>query len=394
MRVENLLFITIFALIFLSRFGLSLSDDFSLSFSYITLFLFLGVGLLKGLLMIPATRVIVYILTMLVLTISWMLGISSKSSGSLFLILFLYLPYCFQYKIDSNIYEEAIDFLKKCLLVLGMIGIFQYFVQFIYSPAWLFDFKNFIPDVISMKGVMNTVIPIGGHFKSNGFFLNEPSGFSQFMAIGIILETVGARRKLPYAVYILGLLVSFSGTGIMLLGFSLLFPLGLQTIKRVIVVAIVGSLIFILLGKPLGLDQTVDRTSEFSAEKGKRTSSAGARFIMPFYVVGEGFSESAERVIFGHGPGTISRLKLDYEFHDPTWAKLLYEYGVAGFIAMTSFLTIAFFRTPAPAMLIAGLCFEWLILGGHLLNPSAQIMPLVCLSLMSRPVKVRPPLAA
>ncbi len=55
-------------------------------------------------------------------------------------------------------------------------------------------------------------VGIGDVLKSNGFFLMEPSACSQFMALGLIIEVLSARRIATLARFATGLLLSFSGT--------------------------------------------------------------------------------------------------------------------------------------------------------------------------------------
>jgi 4-hydroxybenzoate polyprenyltransferase len=59
-----------------------------------------------------------------------------------------------------------------------------------------------------------------------------------------------------------------------------------------------------------------------------------------------------------------------YENADPTWAKLLFEYGVIGLVVFVTLVFYSTFRSRAPAELIAALCIGWFIIwGGVALAP-------------------------
>ena len=80
----------------------------------------------------------------------------------------------------------------------------------------------------------------------------------------------------------------------------------------------------------------------------------------------------------GLGPGIISRLsQADYAFHDPTWAKLLVEYGVLGLSAFVIMMLVCVRQRVLPVPLQAVLFFSWLVMGGHLLTPDSVYLVFV-----------------
>ena len=117
----------------------------------------------------------------------------------------------------------------------------------------------------------NLVIPvgIGSLLKSNGFFIIEPSTFSQFMALGLIIEATLFRRPRYLIFFILALVLSFSGTGwIVLLSFlvAATFTLG----RRGIVIA-TGTVT--LLASAIGLIVLI--TPPVAAAFSSRIKSSG-----------------------------------------------------------------------------------------------------------------------
>jgi hypothetical protein len=378
-----LIFSIIISAVFLARFGLRITEEFSLPFSYIFLYFLIFTGINKDFLLTSNQRLLLFGVFFICASISYILGVSYQSSTSLMLILFIYFPVVFFFKNSKELIEPGLFFFRNCLFALGIAGILQYFIQYIYSPSWLFDYTPYFPSWILMGNAMNTAVPIGSHFKANGFFCREPSSFSQFMAIGILLELHVFRqwKRLPWLV--LALLLSFSGTGLILLGIALLFPLNSSTLPRVLITGFVAALIFFTLGKPLGLDATLERASEFQGGVGVRTSSGFARFIAPAIVVCDGTSHPMN-FFFGHGPGTMSRTITGFEFHDPTWSKLYFEYGAMGFLTLLIFFCVSLSNSYLPSPPIAGWVVQYFFLGGALLTFDTVVIPLVFISLLSK----------
>ncbi|HZE92727.1 MAG TPA: hypothetical protein VE029_13615, partial [Rhizobacter sp.] len=217
--------------------------------------------------------------------------------------------------------------------------------------------------------------------KSNGFFFKEPSGFSFVMAFSILCEMALFKRMRRIAVYGLGLLLSYSGTGILALAIGLMFPFGLKTAMRIGIIAIVGLLIFLLFGDALNLSFTLSRIGEFNAE----SSSGYIRYIAPMRLISELVDSDPWTAFVGHGPGTILRATRVYEFHDPTWAKLLFEYGLFGFTSFLMLMGFSMSRSKAPIQIRVTLFVNWLIMGGHLLTPESVLMIYVLFGLWPEP---------
>jgi hypothetical protein len=162
----------------------------------------------------------------------------------------------------------------------------------------------------------------------------------------------------------LALLLTYSGTGLMALLLGTAFPLR----RRAAMALSVGALVVtaaVLFGDVLNLSFTLGRVTEFGSEG----SSAYARYVAPLRLIVDSFHREPARLLLGHGPGAISRLTLGYEFHDPTWAKLIFEYGILGFLAFVGLFVILLREGQAPLRIRGALLAAWLVMGGHLLSP-------------------------
>lgn len=364
----------------LERFGLS-SGAVSVSAAMLAVYPFLGVVGVAGQLVLSRERTLLYGVCMAIGLASLLVNEQSASLSSFALLGAMYLPFVFVLREGALADDDAgwiyARFLDLCA-VCALIGVLQFAGQLLIHARWWFDFSSYIPAPLRMTGTFNTVIPMGSLNKSNGFFFREPSGFSYLMALGLIAECVSFKRPQRVACLALALLLTYSGTGILALLLASLHPFGVKTVLRLIGVALSGALLFWLLGDSLNLSFTLGRISEFNSE----SSSGYMRYVAPARLLGETFGSSPFSAWLGHGPGTIFHTLRGYEYHDPTWAKLLFEYGALGFVAFLSLFWLSLRRCALPVQLRAALFWGWLIMGGHLLSPEQNFLTLLLLGLL------------
>jgi hypothetical protein len=367
----------------LERFGIS-SGAASVSVALLAGYLFLALAGAAGVLSLSLTRCWLYGVCMCVGLVSLLFNESQSSVPSLWLLAAMYLPFVFVLEpgslADTDVEGDADWVMRKFLdltLVCALIGVAQFAAQTVIHAPWLFDFTPYIPEKLRAAGTFNTVIPVGSFNKSNGFFFREPSGFSYLMALGLIGECFGLRRKPRLVCLSLALLLTYSGTGIAALLLGSLHPFGVKTLLRLALLACLGALVFWLLGDALNLSFTLDRVAEFHSQH----SSAYMRYIAPGRLVSESLDSAWWAPWFGHGPGTIFRTLRDYEFHDPTWAKLLFEYGVLGFVGVVALCLVTLRGQASSLQVRATLFWGWLILGGHLLSPEQNFLALALIGL-------------
>lgn len=371
------IFLALCALVFLPRFQLNVGSLFA-SNGLIAQYIVVAVLMTNGKLRVDLVRGMLFIMCIGIMFTAWVLNPAGSSYLSAMLVGAAYLVYIFVARMpDGN--EALLRFthntFSNLMLVAAVAGIAQFFMQFMYNPPWLFDFTPYIPDAIRGGGKYNTVISAGSFFKSNGFFFREPSFFSQFLALAMACEIGRSRAErktinLPrMATFGFAMLVTYSGTGLATLFIALLFPLGLKTVIRVGLLAIVGVLIFTFLGDSLHLGFTAGRINEFS----NPGTSAYARFVAPFEFIHRNLGSSFVSTVMGHGPGSVTRgagANAWYENANPTWAKLLMEYGITGFATFVGLMLYSLLKSRAPIELVAPMFLGWMIIwGGIFLGP-------------------------
>lgn len=372
----------------LQRFGLNFGS-YSLNLAFGGMFFCLAVALVTASIHISLERLLLVGACYATAMVSFLVNSSSPrvSFGSLALILLMYLPYVAVLRRDA-LGPAPIDWVLRAFsnvaLLCAVAGVLQFFVQFVYRPPWLFDYTPYIPSALRGPSGYNTVIPVGSSFKSNGFFFLEPSGASFLMALALVVEFTTLRRWTRMACFGLALLVTYSGTGILGLMVGTLFALRLRTMLRFVGAAVAAGGAYAALREPLNLDFTLGRVSEFNSVH----SSAYHRYVAPFRLIGDTYDTTSWTLWLGHGPGSISREVQGYAFHDPTWAKLMFEYGVTGSIAFLALLFLALRRGDVPLAVRATLFFSWLVMGGHLLSPENNYLLLALVGLHVTPERV------
>jgi hypothetical protein len=387
-----LLSITVF-----SRFGVRLGGH-PFDTSLIALYLLLATLLWHGWTRIDPKALLLYGSGACVATLSLLVNggfdAGAPSASSLALLFTIYLPFMFSIRPpgDTNAaWQWTMAMFSHVALLCALAGIAQFNAQFFVHERWLFDFTAYVPWRLQGPSGYNTVIPVGDLFKSNGFFLREPSHFSFLMALALVAELQFGRRPLRLAAFGMALLLTYSGTGLLALSIGLMFPLGRRTLVQLLVLSILGFVVFGLLGDTLNLGFTLNRVNEFGSER----SSAYVRYIAPMRLLAEEIASTPWAVLLGHGPGTMQRVVHGVRSFDPTWAKLIFEYGLLGFAAFVALVAHTMSRFGAPSPLRAMLFMCWLVMGGYLLSPENCTMLYVLLcgwseaSAEGRPVATR-----
>ena len=371
--MRRLLFYVFVAIVYLAMFGIRVLPDFSVSFSLVAVYALAAWLLIKGQASFDLPSLFLFCAVLLV----GCALVFANSGGyfslpSLLLLVVLYFPFTLSVTPGAQT-ERLRQYGIKCFcdlsLGLAVCAIVQYALQYVLHASWLFNLGSFIPDWFSASGVWNHAVPVNGAFKANGLFQREPSGLSMLLGLAFVVEMTQARRYGRLAIMALAMALSYSGTGILIAAAGLLLPTNGPALRRSLILLAAGVAFWLLFRDLLNLNVFLDRANEFD----KPNTSGYARFVAPLDVVQYGFGSSWWAPAIGSGPGTIQpaivRYTTTYAIHDPTWAKLLFEYGVMGFGGMVAFAVAMVRRSAAPVELKIALFYTWFAAGGMLLNP-------------------------
>ena len=318
---------------------------------------------------INPTALLWYALFVATGVVSLAVASSARASPlSLGLLLAVQLPLVFRLAPSLHTLVRLRGFVSTLGCVCAAVGLVQFTAQFALGSRAAFFLDTSLPDGIVLKG-FNPIIPLyysSTTLKSNGFFFLEPSFFCQFLAVAFVAELLIASRVLRLLLLGAGLLSSYSGTGLTMLALFLPVYLVRQGSIQLVAAAAFAGVVLVFFGDAFHIDAVTARLSEFSDDR----SSGWARFLSMFTVLQDVLLANDFTLFTGRGPGTVQQSfeRLPYLAFDPTWGKLLYEYGLAGTFAYLGFFC-ASFCIGAPGLRFA-LGYTYFFLGGYLLNPS------------------------
>lgn len=369
LSVEAFTWGTLFSCLALQRFAVPAGGDLKISIATPIVLGLAAWGLLSGTLVIDRRRMMLYFglcavaLFSVGAKINLPLGIAPRMSTTS-LAYWLAITAFAALRFRESMSEAAFfRIVSLCLIAVAAAGLAQFILQF--AGLSLFSFSGIVPDSLLIEDQYAVATPTGFGLKSNGFFLIEPSVFSQFMAIGIIIEALYFRRLAYFALFFAGLLTSVSGTGWMVLGSYIVVLaissglrglLGAVSLTVACVVAF-AALSFIL---PDVADMMSGRLTEFTLPG----TSGYERFVTPFMALQSVLTAAPWTIVTGVGPGGSEQLTVPYFYRLNTPVKVLMEYGTFGLVFYLGLLVVGK-RTRRQLMLLSPLMVLLLLTGGY-----------------------------
>jgi hypothetical protein len=377
--------------LFLQRFGVPFGEK-ALSIVGPIGFALVAVALARGTLALDFGRLVMF----MILTSCVLLGVAlhAAHAGGLeaalnvnslmqFLVLSSFATLTFAVPVDERQFFRKVNFY---LMLIAVAGLIQFIVQF--AGVRIFEFTGLLPDSILFENGYNLQIPVGvgDIFKANGFFLVEPSVFSQMMAMALIMEVISNRRPLYVTLFVTGLLLSFSGTGwIVLATFILVAAIGMGW-RGLIVAMTTLAVLGLVVGIAAWLAPNVAEAFQSRFDEISRPSTSGhLRFITPYWLLSDVLSQLPSAALLGIGSGGSERLSLPYEYDLNTPVKVAVEYGFPALLAYVS-LFIVGRKTRLQHTLVPPAVILFLFMGGY-----QQFPPMVFFVLLVTAVaKLRP----
>lgn len=335
-------------------------------------------GMLNGVLRISPVRALFYLVMASTLIALIFTLHTTFSQLSLAMLLILYIPFVAVAPMQGLDYERILLLYQDVMSFCAVCGLLQFLTQFVLGPKAMFPFDQFLPSSFFQPN-FNLMIPIGGGsslLKSTGLWFLEPSVFSQFVGLSIVIEVMYFRRLPRILLFVIAYIPSFSGTGAVVITVGTL----LYTIQRghflyIFVAAFLFLIVLTAFQNVPPFSLFFERLGEFSNGQ----ASGAMRFLAPYRFVNDVLAPDLMRLLFGFGSGSMSQAgaMLDYKVQDTGWLKLLCEYGVVGTASFMAFyLYCIFWRTPN--VVLSCVCLtQFLLLGGYLNQYYLQFLHLV-----------------
>lgn len=377
--------------LFLQRFILPFPGGKAVALSIVPAAVIFVHQFFSGQLLIRYDRLLWYLLLTLAVTLSLLLNFSKSSLTSYSLFLVIYFLFMLSRPSTTDQYKRTLGGFQFLMLIISCLAIAQFAAQFVIDGTKLIMFYFMFPTSVlplppifgpAATGGANTIIPLftgSSLIKSNGIFLAEPSTMSQLAALAILIEILVFRRSRYLMILTLGLLLAYSGTGILILFVSL--PLAVLVNRRTQLPVLLVSIfaIGLLAIGIIHLSVFTSRVDEF-----QNTDASGfIRFVSPFWMAADYLHRtSLGELLSGKGPGYGDlHGVLFYTASSDTWFKLFLEYGLFGAFIFMLFLGSCFRRSRCPTPLMVGLLYNYLFSGNSLLDPTFLIIMVVLCTL-------------
>jgi len=348
---------------FISKFGFPPLTSIGIGISIFFLLGALAAGSVLGGVSIEPRRLALFTAMIGILGLIQIFQPNSFSPSSLLLLIAVHLPYIFSIP-GSDDKDRIIKFFLGIVTIFAFCGIAQSCLQYFVDPRFLFPIENFTPrGFIVQQFHTQANMGYGSHeYRANGVFLLEPSFFSQVLAVGIVAELCTLGRLSRLGLFGLALIVSYSGTGLIVLAVCLPLCLVAQRRWGLLVLGLLALAVIIgfqLYSHGRGL---LSRIGEFDSEQ----SSAYMRFVGGFGLFDKFLWGDPWRALFGYGAGSYATYAAgvhDYAAAEMALFKIVFEFGVVGAIAYFGFLFSCLYCSSAPRLLILAVGITYFLNG-------------------------------
>jgi hypothetical protein len=260
-------------------------------------------------------------------------------------------------------HEEALRFFRNLSTAIAIAGVLQFVLQFVAGSAAAFPIEHFVPDAYRTQGYNDmAVLSYGSHiYKATGFVMLEPSYFCQLCALGLTAELVHKSRAWRLMAYVAAIVVSYSGTGLLVLAVTL--PMLVIAHRRwdLVLKGLVVLAVLALLIQPLNLGVTLNRLTEFNSSG----SSAYERFVGWTDLFADKVWNNPSRALFGYGSGSFFDMAAGYRAGEMTHAKIIFEFGVLGGLLYFAFIFYCLLGARAPLVLRMGILVAYFMNGAY-----------------------------
>lgn len=325
-----------------------------------------GLALVAGRLRLAADRAAWLLASTAMLFGIALLRSETFSVRSLLLYGVLHLPYAFALADGEALRPRALRAFLGVSAAIAALGVAQIVLQFVAPLAWAFPIENFGPAgwVVQAFNQQGPVDFGSELFRANGVVMLEPSFFSQLLAVAIVAELCGRNRKPLLALFVLALVLSYSGTGLMVLAIALPVLVVARARIGLLLAAVLAVLVVVGVAQALDVDVFAKRAAEI-ANPG---SSGFARFVGGFYLWDQFLWHEPLRALFGYGAGSFDRYEklASYPVAGMALTKMVFEFGVLGAITYFGFLFYCVFATRAPMALRVAIASTFLLSGNYI----------------------------
>lgn len=319
-------------------------------------------GAIAGFIRFDTARLTLYIVLIGILGLIQILQPDSFSVPSMLLLVALHFPYIFSVPEGSE-GERIVKLFLGIVTVCALCGIAQYSLQFVVNPHYLFPIENLVPEPFTVQHYnKQAAVAYGSQvYRANGVFLLEPSFFSQVLAVAIVAELCTLARVTRLALFGIALIVSYSGTGVLVLLICLPTYMFARRRWDLLLLCTFALVVLFSLHAVLHIDHFFSRVGELDSTQ----SSGFARFVGGFFLFDQFLWGDPWRTLFGYGAGSFANYAphARYPVAEMALFKIVFEFGLFGAVMYFGFLFCCLFRSPAPRLLTVAVAITYLLNG-------------------------------
>lgn len=307
-----------------------------------------------------------------------------KGPNPLILFLICYSALIVRVDVDRETLLKCLNWYQRAITIVAVIVILQQIIQYTIGSQFWPNYEKMVPKSLLIPGYMY-IRPYDWNSRfltPNGFFFLEPSGLSEYLALGVVTEIVWFKRLGRLAIIALGVVSAMAGTGLTIL--TLLSPFLIRTLDQRLRNYLIGvGVPLVLLGVLFG---AFSHIAGRSAELSQGNSSGHGRLVAPFEDT-IALATDPAYLISGNSPGTSMKAgdvgrSDDAEVQWPS-DKLIYEYGLLTSVLFHVFMFVAAFRYSPSPVLAAAIFIPQMCFGGGFVTASG-IVALVMFSSLLR----------
>ncbi len=388
-RIAKVLSIHLVLVVITQKMALPVGGGIQIAFAMALQYVVFAIFMLMGVLRIHMTRTLLLLAFIGFATATHALypGSEGFSPGSIFLLILILAMYSFVVPIDEENYDRILKTFQMTAACASVLVFFNWGTQL--AGLGIVNIEDFIPDSFQYINYvyMNKLRWDLHWIKPNGIFFLEVSHLSQFIGMALVIELIKFRRLAYAGLFSVALLSSFGGTGTLLVLAS--SPFLLAKLPRKYTVAILVAVPFLLvIAAQIGvLDNFTGRVEEFGQEK----SSGYNRFVLPAVTAVEALGREGLGGLLGSGAGSIPAGDPSKGgFNGFAWspyAKVVYEYGLIGFLLWLPLTAYAIFNRGIPFLICWIAFLQYNFLNGSLNVPLHTVY---CYILAAGYVMMRP----
>lgn len=335
----------LFATLFLAKWAVPFGPR-DLAMAWPLIFLAILIGVISGRVEFDPRRLMLWLAVVGYLGIVQAVRGDSFSLASMLLMMAIYFAYAVRVKGMAK--YDVFAVFSRFAMIVAICGIAQFALQFVLPRAVVFPIESWLPRsmLIQNYNYLNPLSYGSAILKSNGVFALEPSFFSQFLAIAMIAELSLANRWPRIALYAAGIVVSYSGTGIIILLVTLPMLIIAQRRWDLLGAGVAGLALLGLFAEQLNLGLFIERAGEFTSVG----SSGFERFTGALFLFEQFLWDNPVRAMFGFGAGSFQdfSLRANLPVAEMALTKIVLEFGLIGSALTFGFLGYCLRSVNAP----------------------------------------------